>query len=137
MLNTAPSKLLPFPPHSLKEALKQEFNFKDVLTMRNFNNKEFTLLPFMALFKMTGFVDEQVFGNYEEKLLEYVEEFALFFMSTFRAELDITFFFYRSLYGQFSFNLENAIKVLYCLHKMTGDEGEGAEEEEQANADGV
>jgi hypothetical protein len=58
MLNTAPSKLLPFPAHSFKEALKQEFNFKDVLTMRNFNNKEFTLLPFMALFRMTGFVDE-------------------------------------------------------------------------------
>ena len=57
-------------------------------------------------------------------------------MKTFKAELDITYFFYRCLYGQFSFNLENAIKVLYCLHKLTVEEGEGAEEE-PANADSV
>jgi hypothetical protein len=62
-------------------------------------------------------------------LLDGVEEFALFFLKNFRAELDLTLFFYRSLYAQFSFNLENAIKVIYCLHKMTVDEGEGVEDE--------
>jgi hypothetical protein len=57
-----------------------------------------------------------------DQLLEGIEEFALFFMKNFKGQLDLTFFFYRSLYAQFSLNLDNAIKVLYCLHKMNVDE---------------
>ena len=79
---------------------------------------------------MSGIIDDQIFDSQtEDKLMEGLEEFALFFMKNFRAELDMTYFFYRSLYGQFSFNLENAIKVLYCLHKMTAEEGQGVEED--------
>lgn len=57
-----------------------------------------------------------------DNLKEGIEEFALFFMKNFKGYLDLTFFFYRPLYAQFSFNLENAIKVLYCLHKMTPED---------------
>lgn len=69
--------------------------------------------------------------------MEGVEEFALFFMKNFKCDIEMTYFFYRSLYISFSLNLENAIKVLYCMHKMTAEEGEGAEQKANAGGDDV
>jgi hypothetical protein len=95
------------------------------------------LHPFKTLFQQGFIIDEQIFDSKTvDKLMEGIEEFALFFMKNFRGQLDMTYFFYRSLYGQFSFNLENAIKVLYCLHKMTPEEGlEGVQEDDANSAD--
>jgi len=68
--------------------------------MKSINNKELTLFPFIVLFKITRIVDDQIFDSQtEDKLIQGIEEFALFFMKNFKADLNLTFFFYRSLYG--------------------------------------
>jgi len=81
------------------------------------------LYPFKTFFEYSQIIDEQIFDiKTTDKLMEGIEEFALFFMKNFRGQLDLTYFFFRPLYAQFSFNLDSAIKVLYCLHKMSPDD---------------
>jgi hypothetical protein len=81
------------------------------------------LYPFKTFFEYSQIIDEQIFDiKTVDKLMEGIEEFALFFMKNFRGQLDLTYFFFRPLYAQFSFNLDSAIKVLYCLHKMSPDD---------------
>jgi len=63
-----------------------------------------------------------------------MEEFILFFMQQLKGDIEITYFFYRSLFASFSFRFDNLIKVLYSVHRMQPPDDEEGDADAQGEA---